>query len=132
MATKTIFISFDYDNDSKHKNLLLAWDKNREFDFQFYDGSLTEAINSTNASYIKNRIKPKIQAASHLLCIVGKASYYSDWINWEIQTAVDMRKRLIGVKLDRTFTSPQVLLNNNATWAMSFTFDAIKKAVNSS
>jgi hypothetical protein len=27
MAKKTVFISFDYDNDAYWKNLLLAWDK---------------------------------------------------------------------------------------------------------
>ena len=38
MAKKTIFISYDYD---KHwKNLLVAWDKNGEFDFTFYDASV--------------------------------------------------------------------------------------------
>jgi hypothetical protein len=47
---KTIFISFDYDNDSRYKNMLLAWDKNKEFDFRFYDGSLRVDINSTNAA----------------------------------------------------------------------------------
>jgi hypothetical protein len=50
MAKKRIFISFDYDNDLHYKNLLLAWDKNKEFDFEFYDHSLREEINSTNAA----------------------------------------------------------------------------------
>ena len=43
MAKKTVFISFDYDNDARYKNLLLAWDKNSDFDFGFYDGSLKDA-----------------------------------------------------------------------------------------
>jgi hypothetical protein len=53
MANKIIFVSFDYDNDANYKNMLIAWDKNRNFDFTFYDGSLRESINSTNAEYIK-------------------------------------------------------------------------------
>ncbi|WP_338304959.1 TIR domain-containing protein, partial [Bradyrhizobium ottawaense] len=97
MAKKIIFISFDYDNDAAYKNLLLAWDKNKEFDFELYNGSLKEAINSTNAPYIKSKIKPLILKASHLLCIVGKQSASSAWINWEIQTAVEAKKKLIGV-----------------------------------
>jgi hypothetical protein len=67
----TIFISFDYDNDAHYKTLLLAWDKHNDFDFSFFDGSLRDVINSTNAASIKSQIKPKITGASRLLCIVG-------------------------------------------------------------
>ena len=39
MAKRKIFISYDYDNDRNYKNMLLAWDKNQEFDFGFSDQS---------------------------------------------------------------------------------------------
>jgi hypothetical protein len=129
MAKKTIFISFDYDNDANYKNMLLAWDKNKEFDFELYNGSLKEAINSQDAEYIKSKIRPLINRASHLLCIVGKRSASSEWISWEIQTAVNAKKRLIGVKIEKSNTSPDPLLKNGTTWALSFNFEAIKKAV---
>jgi hypothetical protein len=129
---KTIFISFDYDNDRHYKNLLLAWNENDDFDFRFYDGSLRDAIDSTNAAYIKSQIKPKILGASHLLCIVGAQCSKSAWIDWEIQTAVDNSKKLIAVKIDKANTSPARLMANGAKWALSFNFDAIKKAVDES
>ena len=129
MAKKRIFISYDYDNDAYYKNLLLAWDKNNEFDFELYDGSLKVGINSSDAAYIKSKIRPLIEKSSHVLCIVGKEAGTSDWINWEVQTGVDKNKKLIGVKLEKSYTSPPALLNNAAEWALSFTFDAIKKAV---
>ena len=131
MAKKRVFISFDYDNDRHYKNLLLAWNSNNDFDFEFYDGSLKEGINSTNAPYIKSRLKPLIEKSSHVLCIVGKESGTNDWINWEVQTGVDNKKRLVGVKLDRTYESPPALLNNSAAWALSYTFESIKKALDS-
>ncbi len=126
---KSVFISFDYDNDAHYKNLLLAWDKNNDFAFSIYDGSLKDAINSTNAAYIKSQIKPKILAASCLLCIVGDKTSKSPWIDWEIQTAKDASKKLIAVKTAKDNTSPTGLLGSNAKWALSFNFDAIKKAV---
>lgn len=132
MAKKTIFISFDYDNDAHYKNLLLAWDKHNDFDFELYNGSLKAAINSENATYIKSKIRPLIAKASHLLCLVGKESAASDWINWEVDTAAALSKKLIGVKIEKANTSPKSLLNNGATWALSFNFDAIKKAVDGS
>ena len=128
---KKIFISYDYENDSNYKNLLVAWDKNKEFDFNFYDGSVTAAIDSNDADYIKRRIKEKIDASTHLLCIVGKHTSKSKWVDWEIRTAIALKKKLIGVKIEKENTSPQSLLGGEATWALSFTFDSIKKAVDS-
>lgn len=132
MTKKTVFISFDYDNDANYKNLLLAWDKNSDFDFGFYNGSLKDAIDSTNAVYIKSKIKPKILAASRLLCIVGEKTSKSKWIDWEIQTAKDNSKKLIGVKTTKDNTSPSGLIGAGATWALSFNFEAIKKALDES
>lgn len=129
MAKKRIFISYDYDNDARYKNMLLAWDKNKEFDFEMYDGSLKVAIDSTNAAYIKSKIEPLIKKATHLLCLVGTACANNKWIGWEVQTAADLKKKLIGVKIEKSCTSPAALLNNGAKWALSFNFDAIKKAV---
>ena len=52
-------------------------------------------------------------------------------IDWEIQTAISLKKKLIGVKIEKENTSPHALLNAGTTWALSFNFDAIKKAVDS-
>ena len=129
MATKTIFISFDYDNDSKHKNLLLAWDKNKEFDFTFYDASVDVSVDSTDAAAIKRVISARISSATHFLCIVGMNTPKSGWVKWEIEKAVELKRKLIGVKTDAGNTSPAAILGVGASWAMSFTFDSIKKAV---
>jgi hypothetical protein len=131
MARKTVFISFDYDNDRHYKNLLLAWDANDEFDFGFYDGSLRDAIDSTNADYIKSKIRPMIRAATHFLCLIGKDCASSPWILWEIDRAVEFKKKLIAVKIEKDNTTPLSLIGVGATWAMSFNFDAIKKALES-
>ena len=129
MANKRVFISFDYDNDRHYKNLLLAWNENDDFDFNFYDGSLTAAINSTNATYVKSKIRPLIEKATHLLCVIGENCAYNEWIAWEIETAAECGNKLVGVKIDKSCQSPEALKNNGATWALSFNFEAIKKAL---
>jgi exopolysaccharide biosynthesis protein len=129
MVAKRIFISYDYDNDRHYKNLLVAWDKNKDFDFNFYDGSVTVAVDSTDAGYIKSQIKRQIEASTHLLCLVGKNTHKSKWIDWEIRTAIQLKKKLIAVKIEKDNVTPPVLLNVGATWALSFNFDAIKIAV---
>lgn len=128
MAKKRIFISFDYD-DKNYRNLLTAWDSHDDFDFEFYDGSLRVAVDSEDAPYIRSVIKPKILASSHFLCIVGENTHKSDWVAWEIEKAVEAKKKLIGVKIEKAFSTPTNLFGVGATWALSFTFASIKAAV---
>lgn len=130
MSKKKIFISYDYDNDRNYKNLLLAWDANSEFDFNFQDMSTDVSINSTDATVIKRAISSKINEASYFLCIIGSKTNKSEWVKWEISKANELNKKIIAVKIESTNTSPEEILGISASWAMSFTFDSIKKAIN--
>lgn len=129
MAKKKVFISYDYDNDRHYKNLLAAWDKNSEFDFGFRDQSADVSIGSTNAAAIKRAISAKINNAIYFLCIVGKKTYNSDWVTWEIDKTVELKKKIVAVKTDQSNTTPSGLYGVGASWAMSFTFDSIKNAI---
>ena len=131
MAKKKIFISYDYDHDKHYKNLLVAWDKNSEFDFSLNDQSADVSIQSTDAAAIKRAISAKINAATYFLCIVGAKTSSSKWVEWEINKAKKLNKRLVAVKISSTNTTPADLLGAGATWAMSFTFSEIKKAIDS-
>ena len=132
MAKKKIFVSYDYDNDRHYKYLLLAWDQNSEFDFAMSDQSADVSIRSYDAAAIKRAISAKINAATRLLCVVGSGTHRSDWVAWEIEKAKELGKKLVAVKISYSHTTPSGLLGSGATWAMSFTFDAIKKAVDDS
>lgn len=127
---KKIFISYDYDNDKHYKNILKAWDANGTFDFNFDDHSADVSINSTDAAAIKRAISAKINNATYFLCIVGKKTYSSSWVKWEIEKAVELNKRIVAVKTSSTNTTPSELLGVGAKWAMSFTEASITSAIN--
>lgn len=129
MPKKTIFISYDYDNDKHYKNLLVAWDKNDMFDFSFYDVSVDVSVSSTDAAVIKRVISARIQNATHFLCIVGEKTYKSSWVAWEIDKAKELKRKLVAVKTAATNTSHPAIQNAGAKWALSFTFASISKAV---
>jgi hypothetical protein len=129
MAKKKIFVSYDYDNDRHYKNLLTAWDANKEFDFGFSDQSADVSIDSTNAATIKRTISTKINEATYFLCIVGKKTHTSKWVAWEISKAVELKRKIVAVKTDSQNTTPTGLLNVGAKWAMSFTFESIRMAI---
>ncbi|MBC7323290.1 MAG: TIR domain-containing protein [Acetomicrobium sp.] len=129
MAKKKVFISYDYDHDKHYKNLLLAWDKNKQFDFYLYDQSVDVSVDSTDAAAIKRVISARINASTYFLCIVGKHTHKSAWVAWEIDKAVGLGKKIVAVKTDRSNTTPAGLYGVGASWAMSFTFVSIKNAI---
>lgn len=139
MAKKRVFVSFDYTNDKHYKFLLDAWDKNKNMDFVFEDCSSDE-IQSNDVSVVKAGLTRRINTTTYTLVIIGKEankkhpdSYeigYKNWINFEIAKSKQHGNKLVGVKIDRSYESPEELLNSGASWAMSFTQDAIIKALN--
>ncbi len=132
MAKRRVFISFDYDNDNHYKNLLVAWNKNEHFDFGFYDGSVTVPVNSDSAAAVRRVISGRIGNCPRFLCIVGDETHKSDWVAWEIDKAVELSRKIIAVKTVFTNKTPSNLLGVGATWARSFRFDSIKKALEES
>jgi len=129
MATRRIFISFEY-GDLPYKNLLMAWSKNPDFaDFYINDQSITEPVDSENAAPVRRVISARIADATGLLCIVGEKTAKSGWVRWEIRKAIELNKRLIAVKVSKDCETPSPLIGAGATWALSFNFAAIKKAI---
>jgi hypothetical protein len=129
MAKKKVFISYDYDNDKHYKNLLLAWDKNSDFDFSFNDESVDVSVDSNKRDVIRRVISARINDSSRFLCIVGEKTHKRSWVKWEIEKAVELKKKIVAVKTAKDNDTPSSLLGVGAEWALSFNFDAIKKAL---
>jgi len=129
MAKKKVFISYDYDNDRHYKNLLVAWDANKEFDFSFSDSSSDVSVDSEDTAAIKRAISARINSATYFLCIVGEKTDKSEWVAWEIDKAVELKKKIVAVKTAKDNTSPSGLCGVGTKWALSFTLASIKKAL---
>jgi Thoeris protein ThsB, TIR-like domain len=130
MAKNKVFIGYDYDSDKASKDRLLGWDVNNEFDFSSYDRSFDVEVDSEEAVAIKHDLTARIRDSSHFLCIVGKETYHSGWIAWEIRKAVELKKKLVAAKTDSTNNSPTTIQGIGASWSTMFNFDSIKKAMN--
>ncbi len=137
---KRIFISFDYDDDKNYKNLLAAFAKNPRSNIEFTDVTPKE-IQSNNISKIKGVLTKQIREATHTLVLIGKHanSYHPDsnkigelnWQWWEINKSYEEGKKFIAVRIksDTDNNTPEPLYRKGATWANSFTVDAILNAI---
>lgn len=95
---RRLFLSF-HSEDRLHVQGVRFMAMNPNVDLEFYDTSVREAINSENASYIKKVIRAKIARSSVLVCLIGNGTAWREWVDWEIRTALDMRKGVCGVRL---------------------------------
>ena len=130
MSKNKVFIGYDYDNDKAAKDRLLGWDVNKEFDFSSDDRSFDFAVESDEANGVKQDLAARIGDASQFLCIVGKETYRSAWMAWEIRKAIELRKKLVAAKTDSIYNSPTAMQGVGASWSTMFNFDSIKKAMN--
>lgn len=138
MAKKKVFISFDYTNDKQYKHLLDAWDSNKNMEFVFNDCSSGE-IQSNNIATVKAALTRRINTTTYTLVIIGaeankrhkdyKAIGYKNWINFEIAKSKENDNKLVAVKIKKSYESPDELIGVNAKWAMSFSQEAIIKAL---
>jgi tRNA U38,U39,U40 pseudouridine synthase TruA len=138
MAKKKCFVSFDWENDRHYKYLLEAWDANPDFEFVFSDKTPTE-IDSNNVARVKAAITAKINSATHSLIIVGKEANkqhkdhkligFKNWINFEVHQSKEAKNKIVAIKIDKSYESPDELLGAGASWAMSFTQEAILNAL---
>jgi hypothetical protein len=138
MAKKKVFVSFDYENDKHYKFLLEAWDANPNFEFVFRDMTPTE-IDSNNIGRIKAALTAKINSATHTLVIIGKEANtlhedhkligFRNWINFEVHQSKLNHNKIVAIKIDKSYESPEELVGAGASWAMSFTQPAILKAL---
>ncbi|WP_033152426.1 TIR domain-containing protein [Streptococcus equinus] len=127
-----VFVSYRADDEgSRYKNLLVAWSENDRFfpEISFHDTSVGTSINSVNATYIKSVIKDKIQKSDIVLCLVGRNTSDSDWVNWEIETAYQLNKKIVAVKIDRRYDTPRALYRKNVDWAFVFSKEAILRVL---
>lgn len=135
---KKIFISFDYTNDHRYKDLLVAWSANGNFEF-YFDNRTPSEIQSYNVSRIKAVLTQKINQADYTLVIVGAecnkihkdsiAIGYRNWQIFEIEQSKRAGNKIIAVKLNMYNESPMELRNSKTSWAMTFSFEAIRKAI---
>lgn len=92
-----IFISHSWTYPDDLKNLRKLLNERGYFNVEFEEASADEPINSTNAVYIKNRLKQKISNSNIVLGIAGIYASYSEWMTWELDKALELNIPIVGI-----------------------------------
>lgn len=138
---KRVFISFDYEDDAKYRNLLVAWSENEDINFKFDDRTPME-IQTDSVSKVKEVLTKKIKESDICLVIIGDNANkkhkdsleigFKNWINYEISKAKEFSLKLIGVKINLLNNLPEELHNAGAKIIYSFNREEIIKAIKNS
>ena len=90
-----VFVSH-FHEDEEHiskMNVLLGDD----YSIRNYSVTSDKYNNAKSEDYIKSMLRPLINQASVLICLIGPNTHDSKWVNWEIEQALKQGKRIIGV-----------------------------------
>lgn len=97
---KNIFVSHQHNDADKiesFKNLIGRHGIDMR-DSSIYENKLKN--NANNEHYIKYElIRPQMKWAGTVVVLISKDTAKSDYVNWEIRTAAEMGKRIVGVFL---------------------------------
>lgn len=94
--TYNVFISHSWAYVDDLKNLRNLLNNRGYFNVEFEEASPDEPIDSENASYIKQRLKQKIKNSDIVLGIAAMYASHSDWMAWELDTAIDNDIPIVG------------------------------------
>lgn len=85
-SSKTkVFISFDYDNDSDLKNLLVGQSKNDDTPFDMVDYSIKEELSGD----WKEKVRARIKKVEQVIIICGEHTDTASGVNVELGIAQD-------------------------------------------
>ena len=92
-----IFVSHSWAHSDDLTALQTLLNGRGYFNFEFTEASKDVPINSENATYVKSRLKNKIINSDIVLALAGVYASHSDWMIWELDTAVSNNIPIVGV-----------------------------------
>lgn len=119
--------SWDYSDDY---NKIKSWlDESNYFYWKDYSVPITKPINASSKKDLQDKIRTKIINCNCVIILSGMYVSYSEWIDFEIDTALYYNKPIIGVKPWGQERIPAKVSDNAKTmvgWNSSSVIDAVR------
>lgn len=94
MAKKTVFVSFDFDNDKTLKEFLIGQARLPDSPFEVKDGSLKEAAPEKDW---EEKAKARIKACDIVIVMVGSQTYKASGVLKEVRMANELGKKIVQI-----------------------------------
>ena len=107
-----ILISHSWDYDSDYETIKGWLDKAVYFTWTNYSVPLSKPLDVNGKRELKNKLRSRIALCSCVIILSGMYVSYSEWIDYEIDTAVELGKPIIGVKPRGQERIPSKVSNN--------------------
>ena len=93
-----ILISHSWDYSSDYRTIKGWFDDTTNFKWTDYSVPLTKPLDVNGKRQLKEKLRNRISLCSGVSILSGMYVSYSEWIDYEIDTALELGKPIIGVK----------------------------------
>lgn len=124
-----ILISHSWDYSSDYETIKSWLDDASYFDWTDYSVPLTKPLDVHSKRELEEKLRYRISLCSCVIILSGMYVSYSDWIDYEIETALEFEKPIIGVKPRGQERIPQKVSNNADVmvgWNSNSVVDAVR------
>lgn len=125
-----VFVSHSWDHVKDLRNLRKLLKDRGYFNVEFKEVPPDSPINSQNSEYVKRVLRKRIEDSNVVLGIAGIYASYSDWMDWELSTAISKGKKVVGVipwgqeRISQTVTKYSI---EDVRWNTESIVDAIRR-----
>lgn len=95
---RNVFVSFVIEDEGMIR-LLIHQAKDERFPFEFNDYSVKEPFDYK----WKQQVRERISLTSAVIIAIGRNTYQSEAVEWEIDEAYQQGKKMIGIRLHREY-----------------------------
>jgi hypothetical protein len=128
---RSLFLSFHH-KDLAQVNGFRLMMKNKHLQLDVSDDDNRYPVNSEQSTYVKRALRVRIRDADVLVCMIGNGTAWREWVDWELNTAIEERTGICGIRLKGARSkAPEILHEMNAgvaPWETSAMTAAIERA----
>jgi hypothetical protein len=100
MGLPRTFVGFS-STDIHYFHMMLAWKEHEHIAFNFADFQLGQAINSQDEYYIKRLLRARIGRSDTYALLIGTDTWKkTTYVKWEVEVAIELDCRLIGININ--------------------------------
>ncbi len=125
-----ILISHSWDYDADYQTIKGWLDNANNFSWTNYSVSLSNPLDVNSKRELKEKIRNRISLCSCVIILSGMYVSYSEWINYEIDVALELGKPIIGIKPRGQERIPLKISNNADVmvgWMSSSVIQAVRE-----